>query len=188
MRGLPAPATVPPLHKVGFPMHILAQLQRLFTLICRTAIGVMFFTLIAVVMLQVITRTFGLSSPVWTEELSRYLLLYMTAFGIGIALMTGDLVNVDLLQEVVPEHAAWWMRLSAVVGTAIMGFVMIEPAWRFTLIGKFQLSPALRIPMSWIHASVCVLGVALFAFATLRVIGMLAGTDNGRPQPLEDNE
>lgn len=169
-------------------MSQLARLQRLLTFICRAAIAAAFFTLIAVVMLQVIARTFGLSSPVWTEELSRYLLLYMTAFGIGIALTTGDLVNVDLLQEVVSDTAAWWMRFAAVIGTGLMGLVMIEPAWRFTLIGNFQLSPTLRIPMSWVHASVWVLGLMLFLFATLRVIGMLAGTENGRPQPLEDIE
>lgn len=169
-------------------MSQLAPLQRLLTLLCRTAIGAAFFALIAVVMLQVTARTFGLSSPVWTEELSRYLLLYMTAFGIGIALTTGDLVNVDLLQEVVPERAAWWMRFAAAIGAGLMGLVMIEPAWRFTMIGNFQLSPALRVPMSWAHASVCLLGVMLFLFATLRVIGMLSGTETGRPQPLEDIE
>lgn len=169
-------------------MHLLVQIQHYLTLLCRTAVGLAFFTLIAVVMLQVVTRTFGLYSPVWTEELSRYLLLYMTAFGIGMAFVSGDLVNVDLLQEIVTEKKAWWMRLCAAISTAVLGLVMIAPAWRFTLIGKFQLSPTIRIPMSWMHASVMVIGCLLFTFATLRVIGMLSGTENGRPQPIEESE
>lgn len=167
-------------------MHNLASLTRFLTIISRTAVGVAFFALIVVVTIQIVTRTFGLPSPVWTEELSRYLLLYMTAFGIGLSLVTGELVNVDMLQEAVSDAAAWWMRLFAAVVTAGLGAVMIFPAWRFTEIGAFQRAPSLRWTMDYIHASVLFLSVLLFLFAALRVIGMLAGTDDGRPQRPEE--
>lgn len=168
-------------------MQSLALLTRFLTLFSRTAVGVTFFALIVVVCIQIVTRTFGLPSPVWTEELSRYLLLYMTAFGIGLSLVTGELVNVDMLQEVVAERAAWWMRLFAAVCTAVLSAVMVMPAWRFTMIGAFQRAPSLRWSMDYIHASVLVLAVLLFLFAALRVIGMLAGLDDGRPQRPEEN-
>lgn len=167
-------------------MTSLASLQRGLAAICRVAIGSAFFALIAVVSLQIFTRTFGLPSPVWTEELSRYLLLYMVAFGAGLSLMTGELVNVDLLQESLSDSRAWWMRLVAAVCTAAMGAVMILPAWKFTVIGAMQRSPGLRWPMNIIHASILVLSVVLFLFALLRVIGMIAGTDDGRPAPAEE--
>lgn len=169
-------------------MQTLALLQRVLALVCRSAVGLAFFVLIAVVMIQITTRTFGLPSPVWTEELSRYLLLYLVAFGIGLALMTGELVNVDLLQETVSEKAAWVMRLLAAVCTAALGAMMIWPAWRFTKIGAFQQSPSLRWPMDIIHASVLVLSVLLCLFALIRVITMLAGVDDGRPQYAEEIE
>lgn len=167
-------------------MQTLALLQRALALVCRSAVGLAFFVLIVVVMIQITTRTFGLPSPVWTEELSRYLLLYLVAFGVGLSLMTGELVNVDLLQETVPEKAAWVMRLLAAGFTAVLGAVMIWPAWRFTKIGAFQQSPSLRWPMDMIHASVLVLSVLLCLFALLRVISMLAGVDDGRPQYVEE--
>ncbi|WP_435164130.1 TRAP transporter small permease [Falsirhodobacter sp. 1013] len=169
-------------------MQTLALLQRVLALVCRSVVGLAFFALIVVVMIQITTRTFGLPSPVWTEELSRYLLLYLVAFGVGLSLMTGELVNVDLLQETVPEKAAWVMRLVAAASTAILGAVMIWPAWRFTKIGAFQQSPSLRWPMDIIHASVLMLSVLLCLFALLRVIGMLAGADDGRPQYVEEPE
>ncbi|MBT0782579.1 MULTISPECIES: TRAP transporter small permease [unclassified Paracoccus (in: a-proteobacteria)] len=167
-------------------MKNLALLQRGVAAASRFAVGIAFFALIVVVTLQIATRTFGLPSPVWTEELSRYLLLYMTAFGIGLSLMTGELVNVDLLQETVSEARAWWMRLIAAICTAALGGVMIWPAWKFTTIGAFQRSPSLRWPMDIIHASVLVLSVLLFLFALLRVVGMIAGTDDGRPHLAEE--
>ncbi|RDW13560.1 TRAP transporter small permease [Paracoccus thiocyanatus] len=167
-------------------MKNLAYLQGGVAAVSRFVVGLAFFVLIAVVTLQIVTRTFGLPSPVWTEELSRYLLLYLTAFGIGLSLMTGELVNVDLVQEIVPPRAAWWMRLVAALCTAGLGLVMIWPAWKFTRIGAFQQSPSLRWPMDIIHASVLVLSVLLFLFALLRVIGMIAGTDDGRPHLAEE--
>lgn len=154
--------------------------------ICRLAVGLGFAALIAVVSIQIATRTFGFPSPIWTEELSRYLLLYIVAFGVGLSFVTGEFVNVDLLQEAMSERVAWWMRLASAGVTALLSGVMIWPAWRFTVIGSMQSSPSLRVSMDFIHASVLALSILLCAFAVLRIIGMLAGTDSGRPTFSED--
>ncbi len=167
-------------------MQTLNLFSRLLVGTSRVAVGLSFFALIVVVTIQITTRTFDLPSPVWTEELSRILLLYMVAFGIGLSLLTGEFVAVDLLQEAVSERTAWWMRLAATAATALLAAVMIWPAWRFVSIGAFQRSPALRVTMDTVHASVFLLAVLLFLFAALRVVGMLAGTDDGRPQRPEE--
>jgi len=167
-------------------MPALALLNKLLTVVSRTVVGVFFFALIVVVSIQIVARTFDLATLVWTEELTRYLLLYTTAFGIGLSLVTGELVNVDMLQEAVNERKAWWMRLVAHAATAVLGAAMIAPAWRFTRIGTFQRSPTLQWPMSLIHASVLLLAILLFLFALLRVIGMLTRTEDGRPQRPEE--
>jgi len=164
----------------------LTVLDKLLTVISRTAVGVFFLALIVVVSLQIVTRTLGMNPPVWTEELSRYLLLYMTAFGIGLSLVTGELVNVDILQEAVSARKAWWMRLIANAAMIVLGVAMLWPAWRFTQIGAFQRSPSLLWPMHLIHASMLCLAILLILFAMLRVIGMLAGTEDGRPQRPEE--
>ncbi|MBS9722080.1 TRAP transporter small permease [Tianweitania sp. BSSL-BM11] len=166
--------------------HLSTLPERVLVALCRTAIGLAFLVLIAVVLMQVTTRTLGLYSPVWTEEMARYLLLYMTAFGIGLSLMTGDLVNVDLVQEMMPESVSWWMRLVSAIATALLGAVMIYPAWRFTQIGTFQMSPTLRWPMSFVHASVFVLALTLLLFGLLRVVAMITGKSDGRPELSED--
>jgi len=167
-------------------MRPVVSLNRLLTLISRTAVGVFFSTLIVVVTIQIATRTLGLASPVWTEELTRYLLLYMTAFGIGLSLVSGELVSVDMLQEAVNKRCAWWMRLFAHAATAALAAAMIAPAWRFTRIGAMQRSPSLQWPMDLIHASIFCLAILLLLFAVLRVIGMLAGSEDGRPQRPEE--
>lgn len=167
-------------------MRMLNGLSDTLIWVCRLAVGIGFAALIAVVSIQISTRTFGFPSPIWTEELSRYLLLYIVAFGVGLSFVTGEFVNVDILQEAMSERVAWWMRLGSAFVTALLTGMMIWPAWRFTAIGSMQSSPSLRISMDVIHASVLTLSVLLFAFAVLRIIGMLAGTDSGRPHLPEE--
>lgn len=167
-------------------MQALSRFTQTMTFVCRIGIGLVFAVLIASVSIQVFTRTFGMSSPIWTEELARFALLYLAAIGIGLALQSGDLVNVDIVQEAVSERIAWWMRLASALATAGLAAAMIAPAWRFTQIGAMQRSPSLRWSMDMIHASVFALAVLLFVFALIRIIGMLAGTDDGRSRFAEE--
>ena len=53
--------------------------------LARIAIGLSFCVLMAAVVIQVLGRTVFSDSPVWTEELTRYALLFLTAFGAGLS-------------------------------------------------------------------------------------------------------
>ncbi|MEM9223290.1 MAG: TRAP transporter small permease subunit [Pseudomonadota bacterium] len=155
--------------------------------ICRVGTGGAFAVLIAAVSIQVVGRSIG-SSPVWTEEVTRYALLYLAAFGTGVALRTGTLVNVDLFAEAMPRRISWLLRFLSAVAIIVLCAVLVMPAWRYTAIGTFQTSPALGVRMHLIHASVLVLIVLLGVFALLRALGMLAGSDDGLPHELASED
>ncbi len=157
-----------------------------FVRICRLGIGLAFSVLIGAVLLQVVGRLIG-SSLVWTEELTRYALLYMAAFGAGLALRSGDLVNVDVVCEALPGRLPWWLRLFAAIATAGLTLYLLPQAWRFVSIGQMQTSPALGIRMSFIYFTMFLLLAVLALFAVLRVVGMLAGAEDGRPQISGEN-
>ncbi|MBJ3776277.1 TRAP transporter small permease [Acuticoccus sp. 2012] len=156
------------------------RVARWFTLICRVGTGGAFGVLLLSVTVQVVGRTIG-SSPVWTEELTRFALLYLAAFGTGLALRTGDLVNVDLVAEAMPRPFAWLLRLLSAAAVLVLSLALMSAAWRFTSIGAFQTSPALGWRMTYIHASMLVLLALLGVFAALRIWGMLRGHDDGLP-------
>jgi TRAP-type C4-dicarboxylate transport system permease small subunit len=148
--------------------------------ICSIGVGIAFLALIAAVLTQVLGRTFG-SSPVWTEELTRYAMLYMVAFGAGLSIRSGDLVNVDVVCESLP--GAWPRRLRFVAAVATFGLCayLIPAAWKYVTIGKLQTSPALGVRMDFVHLSVFALLVVLALFAATRVIMMIAYRDSGLP-------
>lgn len=150
----------------------------------RLGTGISFMVLIAAVTVQVIGRGFVGASPVWTEELTRFALLYLAGFGTGLALLTGDLVNVDLVSEGLPGRWPWLLRL--VSAGLVLGFcaLIIAPAWQFTRIGAMQTSPAMGLPMNYAHGSVLLLVAVLALAGLLRVTGMLTGATDGRPENL----
>ena len=80
------------------------------TVIARAATGVAFMVIIVAVVVQLLGRSGIISSVVWTEELTRFALLYLAAFGVGLSYRSGNLVNVDIVCEALPERAAWLLR------------------------------------------------------------------------------
>ncbi|EPX82573.1 TRAP transporter small permease [Salipiger mucosus] len=166
-------------------MKTAERIIRILSLLARIGAGVAFAVLIAAVLIQVVTRTLG-NSPVWTEELTRFALLYLVAFGAGLALRTGDMVNVDVICEHLPGRAPWVLRLVSAVATAGLALYLIPAAWKYTSIGAMQSSPALGLQMNFVHFTITLLLALLALFALLRVVGMLSGAEDGKPEKAVD--
>ena len=155
-------------------------------LLARIGTGVAFAVLIGAVLLQVVGRITG-GAPVWTEELTRYALLFMVAFGAGLAFRSGDLVNVDVVCESLPGRWPWVLRLFAAAMTGGLAIYLLPHAWRYVSIGTMQTSPALGLRMHFVHFSVWLMLALLALFAVLRIVGMLGGSDTGvAVKPAED--
>lgn len=162
-------------------------LVRVLYVASRVAAGVAFTVLAVSVITQVLGRSVFASSPVWTEELTRFSLLYLVAFGAGLSYRSGDLVNVDLVCESLPGRLPWVLRLVSALATAVLCALLIWPAWTYTAIGSMQTAPALGWRMDYVHASVLVLLVSLFVFSALRVVRMLTGASDGRPLSAQED-
>ena len=157
------------------------QVLSLLTLVSRFATGIAFAVLMGAVLIQVLGRTVLSDSPVWTEELTRFALLYLAAFGAGLSLRSGDLVNVDLVCESLPGLWPRRLRLFSALATALLCAVLLLPAWNYTAIGALQTSPALGWRMDFVHASILILLASLMIFALARAAAMLTGVSDGRP-------
>lgn len=157
------------------------RFEKAVVMIAKIGVGVSFLILIGAVLTQVLGRTFG-SSPVWTEELTRFAMLYTVAFGAGLALRSGDLVNVDILCESLPGVWPKRLRFFSAAATAAVCLVLIPAAWKYVSIGALQTSPALGVRMNLIHFSVFALLVGLLFFAVLRMVSMIWFGGEGHPQ------
>lgn len=153
-------------------------LLRLIHRALRLAVGLAFLAMIVAVVVQVVSRVALPWSPVWTEELSRFALLYLVAFAAPLALRAGDLVNVDVLVLALPPGARRLLEILVLLLCAGFCALLVRPALLFTEIGAFQTSPALGWRMTWIHATV-LLAPALLGLAALERAAALALRQEG---------
>ncbi len=155
-------------------------LNQLLTRVTEFMTGAAFLVLIVAVTIQVLGRSALFDSPVWTEELTRFALLYLTAFGVGLSFIRGDLVNVDIICESLPKPIPWLLRIISAAIVAALCCILIGPSIEFTKIGALQTSPALGWRMDFIHASILVLLLWLFVFSLIRISTLLLDGDGDR--------
>jgi TRAP-type transport system small permease protein len=136
----------------------------------RAFAGVSFAVLIASVLIQVVSRVMLPQSPVWTEELSRFMLLYLTAFGCGVAIRSGELVNVDLVVGSLPPRVRSALEVLVYIACIVFLASLLPGAWEFMKIGEMQTSPALEWRMEYLHAIVLLAPLSLILFSAERVL------------------
>ncbi|WP_219701238.1 TRAP transporter small permease [Marinomonas lutimaris] len=108
----------------------------------------------AVVMLQVISRFLLPSSPIWTEELSRYLFVYLIVMGSGLVIRHNRHVRLELYQGALNR---FWNKVYQIFCHVLAGsfaIYILPYAIKYAQIGRWQTSPALEVPMYWAFLSV----------------------------------
>jgi TRAP-type C4-dicarboxylate transport system permease small subunit len=148
---------------------------RLAEKLLRAATLATFVVLIGVVLLQVVARVALPRAPAWTEELSRFAMIYLVAFGCGLAVKSRELVNVDIVLGALGPQAR---RASQIVAQLLcIGFcaAILMPAVEFSALGGIQTSPVLGVPMSWVYAATVVIAVALALFGLREILALWRG-------------
>jgi TRAP-type C4-dicarboxylate transport system permease small subunit len=120
--------------------------------------------LIIPVTLQVISRyTALIPAWIWTEELSRFLFIWMIMLGAMIAVREGTHFVVDVWPELAPRPAA---LLQIVSNVFVLVFALVFVWWgiEFVRFGWNQVSELAELPMAFIFAAWPVAGVTWLLF------------------------
>ena len=110
-------------------------------------------TMTVVVAVQVFCRYVLNQSLFWSEELARYLLVWLSFLGASVAYRRQAHPGIDVLYAKLP--AAWQRITAATVHLASLSLfaVMIFFGCRFAYFVRLQISPALYLP-KWIVFSI----------------------------------
>src|SRR5438093_13184358 len=121
----------------------LLQLNRWIVIVVLAAMAVMVFA-------NVLLRFFTDNSILWVEEVSRYLMIWLTFLGSGLVLRYGGHVGIDTLQEALPRHAA---AIRAVIFIILLGFfaLMVWVGMRYAAFAWKQTTPVLQIPIGAVY-------------------------------------
>jgi TRAP-type transport system small permease protein len=120
--------------------------------------------LIVPVTLQVVSRyTRLIPSWIWTEELSRFLFIWMVMLGAMIGIREHSHFEVDVWPDLSPKAAA---LLRIVSNLCVLVFALVFVWWgiEFVRFGWDQLSELAELPMPWIFIAWPLAGLTWLLF------------------------
>jgi len=136
--------------------------------------------LVVPVALQILSRhTALIPSWIWTEEMARFLFVWMIMIGSMVGIRDGSHFDVDLWPELAPRANAL-LRVVADLFVLVMALVFIWYGIRFVQFGWDQTSELAELPMVWIFIAWPLAGFTWVVFLGERFLAnlrLLAGTD-----------
>ncbi|HID69009.1 MAG TPA: TRAP transporter small permease [Desulfobacterales bacterium] len=119
------------------------------------------------VAVQVFFRYVLNSSLFWSEELARYMLVWLSFFGATVAYYRNLHPGVDTLNTMLPRQHQRLTRITVDLVAMALGAVMVISGTQFAWFVRMQISPALSIN-KWIVLIIIPLsGVIFFIYALL---------------------
>jgi len=92
-------------------------------------------------------------SIVWVEEVSRYLMIWLTFLGAGLVLRYGGHIGIDTLQNVFPRGALA-IRV-AIYGLLLVFFgAMLWLGARYAVLAWAQTTPVMQIPIGAVYLAI----------------------------------
>lgn len=121
----------------------MSQLVRYYVLTIRSLVGICMTLIVCIMIVQVAARYVADDSLIWAEELCRYLLIWQTFLGLGLAYSSGEFVSLEFLPEQLPPRGQWFLR--ALMSIPVLIFLMLIAWYGYDFASRFdrQTIPAL---------------------------------------------
>jgi TRAP-type transport system small permease protein len=158
------------------------------TKLCGVALAAMVLSVfIGVLARFVFTHTSLRISVPWTEEVSRYLMIWTVFVGGGIACRNGKLIGVEFVVNAVPAALGRAVKYLSLLLSAGFYTLLCFVGWQWVEFGNSQTSPVLEIPMLTINLAMVVGGVLMVLNTIALVLDVRAAGKDIR-QAAEDDE
>jgi len=130
-----------------------------------------FISLLTVcVSVQVFVR-YVLQKPLflWSEEMARFILIWMVFLGIGVGVKNDAHFSMDVLPPLLGKRWGWVVRLFNDLCMGLVLVLLILAGLRFSYFGLFQNSPNMEILMAWVFIAIPVGGVLALLYLIERI-------------------
>lgn len=134
------------------------KLEKIIDKILSIASIALYLSLIIVVAIQIIVRFTPMTTP-WSDEISRYIFVYMICLAGGLSLKHNAYADVDLLFGSFSFGMKKFVYLINQILILIFNIILIISGFQFGKIGELSVSPVTKIPMNIMFISIFVLGI-----------------------------
>ncbi len=132
-------------------------------------LALLFAAMVISLFYQIIMRFIFQSANAWSEELTRYAFIWMSMLGSSVATRRSRNMDVDFIVNRMPKNLKIINKF--VTRGLIIAFLLVLIVYGTSLVGitHKQLSAGIRIPMSYVYASVPI-GAILILLFTVEII------------------
>jgi TRAP-type C4-dicarboxylate transport system permease small subunit len=124
---------------------------------------------------QVIGRYVFNDTPTWAEALAMLIVLFVTAFGLGVGVRDAGHIGMESLIVLLPEK--WRLRLELLIHAlvALFGFLMVQSGWLWASAKWQEKKPMLPVPDGIDYVPVIIAGGLIFIFSIEHILALLRG-------------
>lgn len=146
-------------------MNLVKKIDHIVNKLLEWVVITMLAVMSVVVFAQVLFRLIHASIP-WSEELSKYLLIWSTFLGSALGVRKGSLIGLEFLSNLLPEKGK--KVLETLIHVMVAALLILLIAVGFWASGRvwYQTTPVMKLPMGLMYASIPV-GSVFMLFNTL---------------------
>lgn len=117
--------------------------------------------MVVIIFLQVVSRTFLQSSFPWTEELARYLMIWLTFLGAAFSFQYGAHIGIGIITDKLPKKLAAIIDVIVCILCIFLFSILLVKGWELVARSMNQQSPAMSIPMSYVYLIIPLSGILM---------------------------
>ncbi len=152
-------------------------LHGLTTVVERICV-LMTIAMVLIVFVQVIARYLFRHSLTWSEELARYILVWITFLGSTLALRHGTHIGVDILFQVIPTK---FHKILMTLNCILIGLfltVLLAKGAALAITTMSQPSPALKVPIGLVYSVVPISASIMLLFLIYEILKRMASQES----------
>lgn len=148
----------------------LDKLNRLAGVFLGVAFGLMTILIFLQVLVRFVFTNFGLNiSFPWTEEISRYLMIWVVFVGAAVAMQKDNMIQLEAFVNMLPITFGKVVKIASLLITAVFFSYLIFISYEQVIDGMNQTSPVMGVPMAYAFASILMGSVLML----LNILGLL---------------
>ncbi|MEM7044274.1 MAG: TRAP transporter small permease [Pseudomonadota bacterium] len=172
------------MNSVGGLASLFERVNDRLLAVCKWAI-IAIVGVLAVILIAAVFYRYALNNAIaWSEEGSKYLMVWLTFLGAPIALRHAAHINIDLLVKLFPPRGrqAFYLGINLVI-IVTMG-ILLWKGWEFAQLGARQVASSFNFSMVWMYVAVpigsaltCLVAIELSLKALMGIADPSQGID-----------
>ncbi|QNU65070.1 TRAP transporter small permease [Vreelandella titanicae] len=160
---------------------MLQRTERFLDSILQPVVFAGMAALIGVITLQIVSRVL-FTAVGWTEEVARFLLVWITFLAGTLAFQRGRHIAVTFVVDALPGRLRQIARIAALLVVLAFMITLIVIGYRYMQVQSFQKSASLRLSMTYVYAVMPICAAIMAWYALVDIIELLINGETTQPQ------